>query len=574
MLKCVALFLFGLLFSFQANAESFVAKVNRNQVPLGETFVLTLQYDGNPATAEPDWSPLKNDFIIRSVGREYQSRNINGKQSRIFQWNIVLSPKVSGTATIPAISFRNLTSTPIQIKTAVQSTSGTVVPKFAIGRSLDNKNPLVQQQIIYTLVIKTTEKVQGAVPQFSDGQDWIIKQIDQPTINTEIDNGIETKKIEIRYAMFPQKSGRLSVPELQFGGYYIDKSNLRSDAFSGVFGGFFDDSMMSGFGINPGLQRIDLVAQPIEVDVRPIPQINNGYWWLPSSKVEISSDWDGKVPEFNAGEAVKRKITIAAAGVADTQLPQIIFPEKKGLKQYPEKPEYKSIAIDEGIVSAMDINVVYIPEQGGQLIIPAIEIPWYNTSTGQMEKAVLPEMEVHVAGNAPSPQKQLQNNMQQTKSRDAETEIAKENNIEKDRMSLQFVLGLIAVAFAAGLLVSWLLLQHHVSADNKEKKPIEKAQQPNVTQAAKSGDVKLLRDSVIAWAKENYPTQNILNLDDVAELFNDEALNAELQKLGQILYSNEQKVFAPKELLKHMQRLTKQTKSGKAKASPLPNLYK
>ena len=110
MAKFFAVFLFTLFIAFSSQADTFTAKVNRNHVPLGETFILTLQYDDTPGTSEPDLTPLKKDFNIYSVGREYQSRNINGVSSHAYLWNIALSPKVQGEAVIPAIAFKSLLS--------------------------------------------------------------------------------------------------------------------------------------------------------------------------------------------------------------------------------------------------------------------------------------------------------------------------------------------------------------------------------------------------------------------------------------------------------------------------------
>ena len=74
----------SLLFSLSAKAESFIAKINRNPVPVGETFVLTLQYEGNPGTSQPELASLEKDFTIFSVGREYKSSTVNGKTSRYY----------------------------------------------------------------------------------------------------------------------------------------------------------------------------------------------------------------------------------------------------------------------------------------------------------------------------------------------------------------------------------------------------------------------------------------------------------------------------------------------------------
>ena len=145
------------------------------------------------------------------------------------------------------------------------------------------------------------------------------------------------------------------MPELRFNGYYVDENKVRN-RYSDMFNVWFDNSFTGLGGMNPAMSSINLVAQPVNVDVQPIPQDNNGYWWLPSSQVEISSDWDEQLPEFKVGESVNRKITLLAAGVTDTQLPKLVFPEVTGIKQYPENPQTESVVVEHGIISKMDIE--------------------------------------------------------------------------------------------------------------------------------------------------------------------------------------------------------------------------
>ncbi len=580
MARFILCFFTFLFISFPVSAENFVAKVNRNQVPLGETFVLTLQYDGNPGNATPDFSPLEKDFTIYSVGRDYQRSSINGKVSHIYQWNVALAPKVSGVAVIPSIAFRSFASQPIKIKVADETISGSNVPRFSIGRYIDKKNPLVQEQIIYTLVIKTPEQIQGSLPQFSDGgSDWIIKQLGQPTEVSEIDNGIEVHKIEIKYAMFPQKSGRLTIPALNFNGYYWDKNKMSSRNFSGMFNAFVDESFLSDFGAMSGMQRINLSAKPIEVDVRPIPNANNGYWWLPSSNIEISSDWDKQIPQFKAGEAVNRKITLTAVGVSEAQMPKIEFKETTGLKQYPEKPAIESIATDKGLVSVVNVNIVYIPEKGGQLTIPEISIPWYNISTAKMEKTFLPELQVQVKGVAAvSPVIEKENSAIAAKSLPATVKKTDVKNIStaSQNLSLKHIIAIAVMAFALGLLASWGLLSYHKKETNtpKQSLPKENKEKKNFQSGIYSSDLKIVRCTVLEWAEKVYPERNIRNLDDVAKLFNNEELSFILRKLDAALYSPYKENFDAEKLLLLMKKLSREKKGSKEKISPLPELYK
>lgn len=571
MLRFAVYFLGVFLLSFPASAESFIAKVNRNPVPFGETFVLTLQYDGNPGQAEPDLAPLNKDFTIYSVGREQQRRSINGQTSYIYRWNVAMAPKVQGTAVIPAISFRNLSSRPIKIKVAADAAGS---PRFSIGRDVSTRTPLVQEQMIYTLVLKTTEEIQGSMPQFADGgNDWIVKQLDEPTVVSEIDNGIEVRKIEIRYAMFPQKSGKLTVPELRFNGYYIDKNNLRSDPFGGVFNAFMDDSFIAGFGATPGMKRINLAAQPLEVDVRPIPAVNNGYWWLPSSRVEIRSDWEDDMPSFKAGEAVNRKITLSAAGVADSQLPKLVFKEVEGLKQYPEKPEFSSIATEEGVISSMVVNVVYIPERGGILNVPEITVPWYNTKTKQMEKAVLPAVKIQVEGGAPVaavPAVETKQAVSENVLPEAETSV----NTARQTLPLKAIIAFIALAFAAGLGIGWLVLRSRCLFDIPQQPKKEVIPQNNIKTVLRSGNLKEIRNQILVWARKIYPDTVILNLDDVSEVFGDPELSRLLEQLGSALYSGKKDAVDLHKLEEIMDAASAAKKSSKENDSLLPKLYK
>ncbi|MBP3545663.1 MAG: protein BatD [Alphaproteobacteria bacterium] len=560
----------SLLFSLTARAESFVAKINRNPVPVGETFVLTLQYEGNPGTSQPELASLEKDFTIFSVGREYKSNTINGKTSRYYSWNVVMSPKKNGDIIIPSIAFKDLSTKPIRLKVANENAQGTNIPKFAIGRSISNNTPLVQEQIIYTLVIKTTEQLQGNLPQFSDNgnKDWVIKQLDNPVVTEEIDNGIEVKKIEIKYALFPQKSGKMTIPELRFNGYYVDENKVRN-GYADMFNVWFDNSFTGIGGMNPAMSSVNLVAQPVNVDVKPIPQVNNGYWWLPSTQVEISSDWDKQLPEFKVGESVNRKIILLAAGVTESQLPKLVFPEVRGIKQYPENPQTESVISEQNIISKMEINVVYIPDEGGRITIPEIVVPWYNVKTKKMEKAILPAMEVNVIGQTVKPKAKLtQTDNNVTKNEDKIVPESAETGLP-----LKAIIGLIALAFALGLGASYVLLKLQQSPTEK-KEESKKEVQPDVKKAIKSRDLKNIRDEVILWAKNNNPDDVIRNLDDVADLYNDEELSYCLKQLTAKLYSSQQGEFDFQRLDKVMSALSKKNKGSKDKKSLLPELYK
>lgn len=558
----IGLFL-ALTITFSANAGNFTAKVNRNHVPLGETFVLTLQYDDAPGTSEPDLTPLQKDFNIYSVGRDYQSTIINGQASHTYQWNVVLSPKVENVATIPSISFKNFSSSPIEITVAAAAPEQK--QNISISYDISNSEPYLQEQIIYTLTIKTSENLQGSLPQFVDdgSQSWIIKQISEPAVDTEIDNGIESKTVTIRYALFPQKSGVLSIPQMRLHAYYPDKN--RGRPASSLFSAFFNEDLLNSFGFN-NMKKVDLTTKPQTIEVRAIPSENNGYWWLPSQQVTISSDWDNKLPEFKAGEPANRRITLTAAGIIDTQLPKLSFKEVVGLKQYPEKPEVSSYVTQNGIISQMNINVVYIPEKDGALNIPEIIVPWYNLNTEQMDRAQLSAQQINIENN-PSISVASNNITIQQNQSQLNPKLLQE---KQDVFNVK-IYALLAASFILGLLFSWMILRNkHTTIQNKIE-PVTSKEVPSTI----GKNAKEVRDIILYWAKANYPKAKILNLDDVENLVADKKFSEILQQIKKDLYSGKKQGFDSQELEKLMhEHSLKKKKSSKKEQSLLPDLYK
>ncbi|MBR1648602.1 MAG: BatD family protein [Alphaproteobacteria bacterium] len=557
------------LFNFHtACAENFVAKVNRNTVPFGETFILTLQYDGNPGNSEPDLTPLKKDFTIYSVGRDYQRRSINGTVSHTYQWNVALAPKISGTAIIPEIAFKNLSSHPIKIKIGEESASSAGVPKFAIARSVNNTSPFVQEQIIYTLVLKTTEDLRGKEPIFDSlgSQDWIIKRISEPFTSSEIDNGIEVKKLEIKYAMFPQKSGTLKTPEVYFKGYYIDKNKNDHPGFPLSLNAFMDDSFMNGFGVNPAIQTVNLTAQPLDIEVKPVPKINNSDWWLPSSSVVIVDSWEQETPSFKVGEATNRQITLTAIGVAETQLPVPALKEVKNLKQYPDKPEYDTSASEysDDVISALRMNIVYIPEEGGEITVPEISVPWYNLKTSEMNKAILQARTFKVAGNKKVPAV--------TKVKEAAENPRQEAEYENSCKPKSTV-GLIFLSFAAGLGSAWLILRL-MQLRNQEQKKEKPAPEIEIAEVFKNGSLQEIRDAVIRKAREISSSETILNLQQAADVFANEELKIMLQQIDAALYAGKKINLDAKKLTRLLKTASSSVVKKKKQKSLLPELYK
>lgn len=581
-------FLFGLCFSlfltFSAQAQTLTAEVNRSEIPEGETFMLTLSYDGNENDT-PDIGVLNDDFTIFSVGNTVRNQMINGKFSRERQWNLVLMPKSAGEITIPAIKLGNSESRPLTIRVikAGEAYSGDNMqngmpqpnqkPRFFIQGSIDTPNPFVQEQMNYTVTLYDAGGLQGSEPTFvnADAKDWIIRSLGNPEIKSVTINGINMREIKFNYALFPQRSGKLTVPQARFDGYYLTKPEQRIDPFRDLF---HDDFM--GFGLNMNdmfatRNPVTLVTKPIEADIRPVPQENGGNWWIPAQNVVLYSRFEPENPQFKVGEAVKRNIYLKAEGVLDNQLPEINFKNIAGVKQYPEKPIVKSVVENGKVISIAQIANVYIPNRGGEAVIPAISVDWFNVKTNKLEKATLPEIKINIADGGADTAAESYSEPQRDEIVPEKTAV-KKSAVVSQPVSVNPYL-LTGAAFAAGILLTALFfVLRKKSVPSVSAAPV-KDWRKYVLQQAKAGNLRALRDGIIEWCRNKYGDGNIANLSDVAKIVGDKTFANELEKLSSALYSGAENEWTAEKFIKTFDNLGKQKTGKNTERDILPKLY-
>lgn len=568
-------------------AQTFNATVNRTDVPQGETFVLTLELIDGDDKGNPDLSVLDKDFIVYSVGTAFNYKYINGISSKSRQWQIALMPKNSGAIEIPSIQMDNLATQPITLNvipanqalsagqdTPNQPAQNANRPKFDMVAKVENTNPYVQQQIDYTITIYDTGGLQGDAPQFIDNgsNDWIIKSLGSPTIGSKIVNGRSLREITFRYALFPQKSGTLKTPEVRFQGYYLTRSRGFNDPFDDLFGG-----NLGGIGFadmfatrNPVL----LTAAPQSIKVRPIPEENGTNWWLPAKQVALMAEWEPRQPQFKVGEAVSRTIYLKAVGVAENQLPDIRFAQTPNLKQYPDKAISSSGLENGQVVAVKKITNVYIPTTSGAQTIPEIALDWFNVQTNQMERAVLPAVNIEVMPSAGLPSTQAK--ATQSSLPQADEALAPQQSPMEDLSDMSIPGGnsnmayIIAIAaFLIGIIFSWLIFgRRRSNAD--EIKDYDKY----IIKSLKHKDYRALRDGLVAWGRERWHNDKITNLKEVAKAAQDKEFGAYLDELGALLYAQTPQAFNEKGFLKSFEKLRKAKIKSAKEEQPLPKLYK
>ncbi len=504
-------FIFALFFfSFWAHASSIAVSVDRNPVALNESFKLTFSSSNEPDNA-PDFSPLEQDFEILSRSQSSNVSIINGQYQRRVEWLLQVLAKREGRLLIPEISFGRDKST----ASAVEVKKGQIAHQsISAGGDLfieveaDPVRPMVQSQVIYRLRVYRKVSISGGNLTEPTLPDALVEQLGE-------DNNFETQYqgqtyvvTERKYAIFPQKSGRVTIPSIELNAELVVGQRPG-------FGGFF----------NRNITRTKRVkSKSIELDVSPIPKQFAHYHWLPAESVSLSETWSEKKLQVNVGEPLTRTITITAKGASSDQLPELNSISGKAptdwsesIKIYPDQPVLDEQKKIDGVVSTRQEKVAVIPSKAGEYSLPKIEIPWWNTKTGKMEFAVLPQRQLTAIG-ANEPVTAPTAKQVDLKSAKASSSINQGASLQDfgiwHWISLLLAIGWMGtvIFFLRALKKKSENLENMRSVDVKEQLLKSKELVKKIRLACQQNDPTQAKEALMEWGKAEFKVSNLAKL--------------------------------------------------------------
>ena len=353
-----------------AMAESATASLDRSITSWGESVLLQIRVDGS-ADKDPDLSVLKNDFDILNQSQSSNYSLINGHMSRSKSWTINLMPKRKGNLVIPAISLGNVSTQPLHLQVLAEqsSQSGLAEPKdIYLEVSANSQDVYVQAELLLTVkLFRAVNLVQAQLTEIDVPHAIIKKMGDDKNYETVRDQRrfIVTER---RYAVFPEQSGVLHVPALQFTGQVVSQRSM----------------------FNQAGRTLRITSKPLDIMIKPTPKVwSKNQPWLPAKSVTIREILtEDAEAHLKVGEPFTRTIEIRAEGLTAEQLPPIFTHSSlAGFKLYPDKPELSTELGEHGLVGIRREKVAMIPTQAGDVSLPAIAIAWWNTATQTVHKS-------------------------------------------------------------------------------------------------------------------------------------------------------------------------------------------
>jgi hypothetical protein len=548
------------LFMSAVMAAQISVTTDRNPVSIDESFRITFSTSESPSE-DPDFSPLEQDFDILSQSSSSNSSWINGQSTKTLQWTLNVMAKQAGNLTIPPIKFGNDSSETANILVTQAGTNKDIKTDEDLFLEVDAKpeSPFVQSQVVYTLKLFTRVQIAQARLNEPELPDAVIEKLgDDSNYRTQI-NGFNYAVTERKYAIFPQKSGQMTIKSLSLTAEII--SNSRPN-----FNGFFSPQMAK-------TKRVD--SKSITLNVKPAPDGFSGNHWLAAEELHLKQEWSGDIDKMKVGEPLTRTLTLLAKGTTVGQLPELHTAKADDqLKAYPDQPVLQEQKKPDGIIAFREEKIALIPSKAGNYVLPAIEIPWFNTQTQKMEIAKIPETTLSATSVAGLNSSEAPPVVKQDTPKTAEPI----KLVQPSQQPSNIWLG-ISIMLAFGWLATliYFLTKRPGTQTNLKSKADEiaatnlKSVIDNLKKACHDNDAVAAKDSLIAWGRQQL---NVSNLGALAALC-DEHLQNEILHLNQILYGKEpSQQWQGKKLYEAFTENKTQKKSTRIKPSELEPLYR
>ncbi len=379
-----ALLALSVLFSTTAFAD-LTARLSSPRIDETQTLELIIRTESRDVQGMPDLEPIRSDFEVLTTRTSSQYRVINGNVQAWTEWIIALRPLRTGTLRIPPLTYRNENTTALELQ---------VVPLDpALKKQMDDRvffetsvvpdDPYVQAQTIYTrrLLYADGTQIYGEMPDTPVIENAVVLVLGNATSSTVTRNNQRYGMIEQRYAIFPERSGTLTIPGAMVSGSVRMKVNNR-------------------------LRRngVRVIAEPTKVAVSPIPSnYPKNTPWLPASDVTLLEAWSESPPRFKVGESITQTLIVRSDSATGSIIPPIDYsiPESH-FRSYPEQADIADNRRGNEVIGTRSQSWSIIPIEDGPVTLPAVSITWFNTNTSSVETSTLASRSIRVFGSVDS----------------------------------------------------------------------------------------------------------------------------------------------------------------------------
>lgn len=362
-----------------------VAEVDRTDVAVGERLNVTVTVTGGPLNPRPPELPDIDG--LRVAGQPSMLRRstlTNGSLTTLISFRYVFVATREGTITIPPIEVviggRTYRTEDIQARVYrglgtegaapgtgdSPSQSGAEgaerYPAIFVTASVDDDRPYFGEQVTYTFRFYRRSVLssfgQYGRPQYQppDFSGFWNNQETEQTEYTEAFGFDRYTVVELQTVLFPSVVGTVTIEPAEL-------------------------SVPIDFYAPPNYEK----TESILMEVRPLPGGAPAGFTGAVGRFDMTSEVDSAEGKVN--EPVQLRVSISGEGNIEF-LPDPAWPEFVDWRVFESPGTDRSRVIDGRLVGARDYEVILVPQRAGELEIPRITYPFFNTETGEYTAAV------------------------------------------------------------------------------------------------------------------------------------------------------------------------------------------
>ena len=273
--------------------------------------------------------------------------------------------------------------------------------------------------------------------------------------------------------------------------------------------------------------------------------------------------------EITAGEPLTRHVVVTALGQLETQIPALEPPSADGINVYPDKPELGRVVEPGGIRGIRKDQYALIGVTAGTVVLPALEVPWWNVETGEWQVASLPERSITVLPSGEPPVEAV--------AAASETAAGEAVNTVTVQVQSEFwrrVSEILAAILVLTLFAWWWSSRPKREPREPEPMPLHKQQAKFLKiarKAALAADAATVRSALIDWAQLQWPDDSPRSIGNIAQRVSS-PLADELLALSRLSYGPESADWNGAALAKSLRSFAVLTEKSTDSVDALPPL--
>ncbi len=353
--------LLGVLCVTQATAEvRLTMKTDKKTIALGEPLTAELRVeDVREPVSGISLDKLKKHFNVYGLSSSAQTQRIKGRSIINETMTLTLYPLSTGKLQIPALSYRGKSSNAVAVSVLEDSKQ---MPRVIFKTAIDTAHPQVRQATTLTLDIYDDGTLQWTAPQ----ELVAIGAHQRRLAASQHEEVIEGKRYTVHryaWALMPLREGSVKI----------------------------EFPLLEAFKFGT---RLRYPATPLRLDAAPIPAYLPVH--VPIGKPQVSV---AALPsEIALDRPVNWMFTVRGNGITEEGIAKLLSSIRgnESLHFYPIKI---SNGDKERATSAMQtllVTLPFVPLRTGMLLMPEINLPYYDPVTARVESVLIPALSVEV----------------------------------------------------------------------------------------------------------------------------------------------------------------------------------